>query len=261
MAAKVFLTRTIPDGPLARLRDAVDLDLWPGDMPPPRADLLRRVADCDGLLCLLTDKIDGELLDAAPRLRVVSQMAVGYENIDVAAATARNIPVGNTPGVLTETTADLAWMLMLAAARRALDGVRYIEAGQWRTWDPVALLGADVYGATLGIYGLGGIGAAVARRARGFDMRVLYNAPREKPEQAAEVGASYADFATLLRESDFISIHSPLTPQTRKLFNADVFAQMKPGAVLVNTARGGIVDRDALLEAVRSGRLGAPVWM
>ncbi len=256
MAAKVFLTRTIPDGPLARLRDAVDLDLWPGDMPPPRADLLRRVADADGLLCLLTDKIDGELLDAAPRLRVVSQMAVGYENIDVAAATARGIPVGNTPGVLTETTADLAWMLILAAARRALDGVRYIEAGQWRTWDPVALLGADVYGATLGLVGLGGIGAAVARRARGFNMRVLYSAPREKPEQAAEVGASYVDFATLLRESDFISIHSPLTPQTRKLFNADAFAQMKPGAILVNTARGGIVDQDALLEAVRSGQLG-----
>lgn len=256
MAAKVFLTRTIPEAPLARLRDAVDLDLWPGDMPPPRADLLRRVADADGLLCLLTDKIDGELLAAAPRLRVVSQMAVGYENIDVAAATARSIPVGNTPGVLTETTADLAWMLILAAARRALDGVRYIEAGQWRTWDPVALLGADVYGATLGIVGLGGIGAAVARRARGFDMRVLYSAPREKPEQAAETGASYVDFATLLRESDFISIHSPLTPQTRKLFNADAFAQMKPGAILVNTARGGIVDQDALLEAVRSGRLG-----
>jgi lactate dehydrogenase-like 2-hydroxyacid dehydrogenase len=256
MADTVFLTRRIPEGPLARLRDAVDLDLWPGELPPPREELLRRVADCDGLLCMLTDKIDGELLDAGPRLRVVSQMAVGYENIDVAAATARGIPVGNTPGVLAETTADLAWMLLLAAARRALDGVRYIETGQWRTWDPIALLSADVHGATLGIVGLGGIGAAVARRARGFDMRVLYTGPREKPELAAQVGATFADFAALLRESDFVSIHSPLTPQTRQLFNAETFALMKPGAVLVNTARGGIVDQDALLDAVRSGLLG-----
>src|SRR5215470_5416856 len=152
MADKVFVTRMILGGPLARLRAAdLDVTVWPGELPPPREELLRRVADCDGLLCLLTDKIDGELLDAALRLRVVSQMAVGYENIDIAAATARGIPVGNTPGVLAETTADLAWMLLLAAARRALDGVRYIESGQWRTWDPVALLGTDVYGATLGI--------------------------------------------------------------------------------------------------------------
>jgi|HigsolmetaAR201D_1030396.scaffolds.fasta_scaffold03859_3 glyoxylate reductase len=256
MAEKVFLTRNIPAGPLERLRQAVDLDVWPGDLPPPRDELLRRVADCDGLLCMLTDKIDNEVFDAAPRLRVVSQMAVGFENIDVAAATARGIPVGNTPGVLTDTTADVAWMLILAAGRRALDGVRYIANGQWRTWEPMALLGTEVTGATLGIYGLGAIGAAVARRAKGFNMRVLYSAHREKPDVAAEVGATFVDFPTLLRESDFLSIHCPLNPQTRKLFNAEAFAQMKKGAIVINTARGGVLDQDALLEAVRSGHLG-----
>jgi glyoxylate reductase len=256
MADKVFVTRRVPERPLARLFDAAEVTIWPGRLPPPRADLLWHIADCDGLLCLLTDRIDAELLDAAPRLRVVSQMAVGYENIDVAAATARRIPVGNTPGVLAETTADLAWMLLLAAARRALDGVRYIEAGEWRTWDPLGLLGLDVYGATLGIVGLGSIGAAVARRAAGFRMRVLYSGPREKPEVAASVGAAYVDFATLLRESDFVSIHCPLTPATRHLFDAQSFAAMKPGAVLVNTARGGIVDQQALLDALARGQLG-----
>lgn len=256
MAEKVFLTRNIPAGPLERLRQAVDLDVWPGDLPPPRDELLRRVVDCDGLLCMLTDKIDNEVFDAAPRLRVVSQMAVGFENIDVAAATARGIPVGNTPGVLTDTTADVAWMLILAAGRRALDGVRYIANGQWRTWEPMALLGTEVTGATLGIYGLGAIGAAVARRAKGFNMRVLYSAHREKPDVAAEVGATFVDFPTLLRESDFLSIHCPLNPQTRKLFNAEAFAQMKKGAIVINTARGGVLDQDALLEAVRSGHLG-----
>lgn len=256
MAERVFVTRRIPDEPLQRLRAAADVTVWPGDLPPPRDALVQHVADCDGLLCMLTDAVDGTLLDAAPRLKVVSQMAVGYENIDVAAATARGIPVGNTPGVLAETTADVAWMLILAAARRALDGVRYIARGEWRTWNPLALLGMDVYGATLGIVGLGAIGAAVARRAQGFNMRVLYTGPRAKTETAAQVGATFVDFPTLLRESDIISIHCPLTPQTRLLFNAEAFTAMKPGALLINTARGGVVDQEALLAAVRSGQLG-----
>jgi glyoxylate reductase len=255
MADKVFVTRRIPEGPLNRLSQHVEIDVWPDELPPPREELLKRIGNYDGLLCLLTDKVDAELLDAAPKLRAVSQMAVGYENIDIAAATQRGIPVGNTPGVLTEATADIAWMLILAAGRRALDGVRYINNGQWRTWDPLALLGADVYGSTLGIISLGGIGAAVARRAKGFNMRVLYHAHREKPDVAAEVGAQFVDFPTLLRESDFISIHCPLTPETRNMFDAKAFAQMKQGAVLVNTARGGVVDQDALIEAVRSGHL------
>lgn len=254
--ARVFVTRRIPQSALDRLQAEATVDVWPEPLPPPYEELRRRVADCEGLLCLLTDRIDADLIAAAPRLRVISQMAVGYDNIDVAAATARGIPVGHTPGVLTETTADLTWALLLATARRLLDGVRSIEAGQWRTWDPLGLLGTDVHGATLGIVGLGRIGAAVARRAVGFGMRILYTGPREKPDVAAGVGATYVDFDTLLRESDIVSIHCPLTPETRHLFDARAFARMKPGAILINTARGGIVDHEALLEAVRSGHLG-----
>ncbi len=253
---KVFVTRPIPQSALGRLRREATVEVWPGPQPPPYQELRRHVAPCDGLLCLLTDRVDAELIASAPRLRVISQMAVGYDNIDVAAATARGIPVGHTPGVLTEATADLTWALILATARRVLDGVRFIEAGRWTTWDPMGLLGLELHGATLGIVGLGRIGAAVARRAAGFGMRLLYTGPREKPAVAAGVGATYADFETLLRESDVVSIHCPLTPATRHLFDARAFALMKPGAILINTARGGIVDHKALLDAVRDGHLG-----
>lgn len=248
------MTRRIPAAGLDMIVTETEATVWPGDLPPPRDALLSAVKGVDGLLCLLTDRIDAELLDAAgPQLKVVSQMAVGYDNIDVAAATARGIPVGNTPGVLTETTADFAWALLMATARRVLEGMQMIREGGWRTWDPLGLLGPDIHGATLGIVGLGKIGMAVARRARGFSMRVLATSRRPDPRRAAEVNAEECSLERLLAESDFVSLHCPLTPETHHLINARTLRLMKPGAILINTARGPIVDQRALLEALRSG--------
>lgn len=231
------------------------LDVWPGELPPSRDELLRGIATADALLSLLTDRIDRELIAAAPRLRVIANHAVGYENIDIAAATERSILVTNTPDVLTETTADFAWALLLAAARRIPEGIQYVREGRWRTWGPELLLGPDVYGATLGLVGLGRIGAAVARRAQGFDMRVLYHTPTPHPDRAE--GAQWTELDTLLTESDFVSIHTPLTPDTRGLLDARRLALMKPTAVLVNTARGPVVDTQALYEALRDHKLFA----
>ncbi len=257
MKPSVLVTRRIPQPGLDLLAGQCDVDLWDSDLPIPRDVLLQRVADKDGLLCLLTDRIDDELLDAAPRLRVVSQMAVGVDNIDVAACTRRGIPVGNTPGVLTETTADLTWALLLAAARRVVEGVDYVRAGQWVTWSPTALLGLDVHGATLGIVGMGRIGQAVARRASGFGMRLLYHSRQRKPEAEQALGASYADLDTLLAEADFVTLHTSLTPETYHLIDAAALAKMKPTAILINAARGGVVDHDALLHALRTGVIAA----
>jgi glyoxylate reductase len=250
--SKVYVTRRIPPVGLDRILAETEAIVWEGKVPPPKEEIIRQVAECDGLVCLLTDPIDAEVMDAAPRLRVIAQMAVGYDNIDIQAATARGIPVGNTPGVLTETTADFAWALLMATARRIGDGQNYIRDGQWQTWGPMVLLGPDLHGATLGIIGLGRIGAAVARRARGFNMRVLYYNPEPAPELASEVGASYASMDTLLAESDFVSLHCPLTPETVHLIGSEELRKMKPGALLINTARGPVVDQDALVEALQS---------
>ncbi len=250
----VFVARNIPAAGLDLIRAACETRLWQDQLPPPREALLEQVRGCDGILALLTDRIDGAVMDAAgPQLRVISNFAVGVDNIHVAEATRRGIPVGNTPGVLTETTADLAWALLMAAARRVVEGDRYVRDGQWQTWEPQLLLGPDVYGATLGIVGFGRIGQAVARRAQGFAMRVLYSSRSiiEAP------GATRVDFQTLLRESDFVTIHTPLTPDTRHLFNKEAFKVMKRGAILVNTARGPIVDQGALCEALQSGHIAA----
>jgi len=211
------------------------------------------------LLTLLTDRIDAALMDGAPGLKVVSNLAVGYDNIDVPAATARGIVVGNTPGVLTETTADMAFALLMAAARRVVEGQAYTLQGRWKTWGPMVLLGQDIHGATLGIIGLGRIGAEMARRARGFGMRVLYHGPRRKSEALEkELGAAYVpELKDLLAASDFVSVHVPLTPATERLMGRAEFACMKKTAVFVNTARGGIVDQQALYEALRSGQIFA----
>ncbi len=251
----VYVARRIPDQGLELIRDVCDVTVWQEELPPPREELLRQARDCDGLVSLLTDTIDGDLLDACPRLRVVSNMAVGYDNIDVAAATARGVLVGNTPGVLTETTADFAFALLMAAARRVVEGVDYVRAGQWRTWGPLLLLGVDVHHATLGLIGLGRIGQEMARRARGFDMRVLYCAPHRQEEVERELGVTYAPLDDLLAQTDFVSIHTPLTPETRHLMNRARFALMKPSAALINTARGPVVETEALVEALRSGQI------
>jgi glyoxylate reductase len=206
----------------------------------------------DALLTLLTDRVDAALVNGAPRLRIVSNMAVGYDNIDVKAATARGVLVCNTPGVLTETTADFAFSLLLAAARRVVEGDRLARSGGWRTWHPSFLLGQDAYGSTLGIIGLGAIGQAVARRARGFAMRLLYFDSQRRPELETELDARFAPLDTLLQESDFVSLHVPLTAETRHIVGRRELGLMKRSAILVNTSRGGVVDQDALCEALRS---------
>lgn len=253
----VFVTRALPGDPTPRLREVADVDVWPHDEPPPHDEIARRAADADALLTMLTDPIDAAVLDAGRRLRIVAQMAVGYDNVDVAAATERGILVTNTPGVLTETTADLAFALLLAAARRVVEGDHLARTGGWKTWHPSFLLGQDVHGATLGIVGLGQIGLAVARRARGFAMRILYHDRHRHAGAEKEVAAEYVDLDRLLRESDFVSLHVPLLPETRHLIGERELALMKPTAVLVNAARGPIVDQRALYAALKDRRIAA----
>ena len=250
---RVFVTRRLQQEALDRLASGFQVDLWDSDMPPDYDSLRERAALSDGVLCLLTDRIDAALLEAAPSLRVVSNMAVGTDNIDLAAATARGIPVGNTPGVLTETTADFAFALLTSAARRIVEADAYVRAGEWLTWGPSVLLGRDLYGATLGIVGFGAIGQAVARRAQGFSMRVLYTRRSNAPAPP-DLNAEPAELDRLLRESDFVSLHVPLTAETRHIIGERELALMKDTAILVNTARGGVVDQVALVEALRRGR-------
>jgi glyoxylate reductase len=253
---RVFVTRQLPGEALGRLGEHVELRVWEDELPPSREALVDIARGVEGLITLLTDRVDAPLLESSPSLRAVSNVAVGYDNIDVAACTARRIAVGNTPGVLTETTADFAFALLMGLARRVAEADAYVRAGKWRTWSPTLLLGSDVHGTTLGIAGLGQIGAAMARRARGFGMRVLYLNRHPRPELEAELGLWRVDKATLLAESDFLSLHVPLTPETRHWLGRAELAAMKPGAMLINTARGGVVDQIALAEALAGGRLG-----
>jgi glyoxylate reductase len=252
----VFATRALPGSGFRRLAGQAELRVWPGPGAPSPEQLRGELREVEGLLCLLTDRIDGALLAASPRLRVVSSCSVGLDHVDLGAARQRGIPVGHTPGVLTETTAELAFALLLAAARRVAEADRFVRAGLWkpgRQWDPELLLGRDLQGATLGIVGLGAIGQVVARRAVAFGMRVL-GASRSRRELP---GVAWTSLHELLAESDFVSLHAPLGPETRNLLGASELARMKPGAILVNTARGGLVDEVALVEALRSGRLAA----
>jgi glyoxylate reductase len=253
----VYVTRELPGDAVERLRQAASVRVWTEELPPPRDILLREAAVADGLLTLLTDRIDAELMDTAPRLRVASNMAVGYDNIDVAEATRRAILVTNTPGILTETTADFAFALLMAAARRVVEADRYTHQGRWKTWGPQVLLGQDVHGACLGIVGLGGVGLEVAKRARGFGMRILYCDHRRRPREERRYGLIHTDLDQLLREADFVSLHVPLLPETRHLIGARELSLMKPTAILVNTARGPIVDQQALYRFLKERRITA----
>ncbi|MBI2910659.1 MAG: D-glycerate dehydrogenase [Chloroflexi bacterium] len=256
---RVLVTRQIDPEGLATLRGAVDMRVWPGPCAPTPEELRRAAAPCHGLLTMLTDRVDEALLSACSELRIVSNMAVGLDNVDVDAATRRGVLVGHTPGVLTETTADFAFALLLATARRVVEADAFVRQGAWVAaggWSPTMLVGAEVFGGTLGIIGLGRIGLAVARRARGFDMRVLYHSRHRSPEAEADLGLVYAPtLEELLSECDFVSLHVPLTPESRHLVGERALAQMKPTAILVNTSRGGVVDSGALAAALAEGRL------
>lgn len=243
--ASVFVTRALPFPALDRLRAAHAVEEWPGDLPPTPADLRARTRDTEGLLTLITDRVDAALLDGAPRLKAIANMGVGTDNIDVEACAERGIPVGNTPDVLTDATADLAFALLLALARKIVPGAEKVRAGEWRTWEPAADLGAELAGSALGIVGWGRIGQAVARRAEGFGLEVVHSSR-----------SSGVPLGELLERADFVSLHTPLTPETRHLIDAEALDRMKPSALLVNTARGGVVDQDALREALHAGRIG-----
>lgn len=231
--------------------------LWENELPPSPGELAGLLRGCEGALTLLTDRIDGAVLDREPQLRVVSNFAVGFDNVDVPAATQRGVAVCNTPGVLTDATADATWALLMAAARRVVEGVEYVRAGHWKTWGPTLLLGQQVTGATLGIVGFGRIGREVARRARGFGMDIqVFDAYRDEAAER-EFGVRFTPLDDLLRTSDFVTLHVSLTPETRHLIGAREFGLMKPTAVLVNAARGPVVDTDALTDALRSGAIFA----
>lgn len=255
---KVFVARRLPGAGLTRMAAAADLDVWPDRLPPPAAVLRERVKGCDGLVSLLTDRVDAALLDAAPRLKVVSNFAVGVNNVDVPACTARGVRVGNTPGVLTDATADIAVTLLLAAARCLGESTADARAGRWLTWEPLVWLGQDLAGATLGVVGMGRIGFATARRLHhGWGMRVLYTARTPKADADAGLAATRVGLDELLAASDFVTVHADLNPTTRGLFGAEQFAKMKRSAVFVNTSRGPLVDQAALAEALRTGTIFA----
>lgn len=255
---KVFVARRLPQSGLDAMAAHCDLDVWPEQLPPPPDELRRRVSGCTGLVSLLTDRVDAALLEAAPKLKVVSNFAVGFNNIDVPACTARGVRVGNTPGVLTDATADIAVALLLAAARRLPDSAADAKAGRWLTWEPLGWMGQDLVGRTLGIVGMGRIGFATAKRLHGgWGMKVLYTARAAKPDADRELGARRVELDELLAHSDFVSVHADLNPTTKGLFGAAQFAQMKRSAVFVNTSRGPLVDQSALAAALRSGTIFA----
>jgi glyoxylate reductase len=241
--ARCYVTRELPGPALGRLREVHHVEVWPERVPPSYEELLEHTREAEGLLSLLSDRVDAELIAAAPKLRAISNYAVGYDNVDLKAAAARGIPVGHTPDVLTDATADLTFALLLAAARRLPEGIEEIRTGESLTWEPAHNLGTDVHGATLGIIGFGRIGQAVARRAAGFDMAVLHTDSSSPPDELAD----------LLARSDFVSVHSPLTPETHHLIDAEALQRMKPTAILINTARGGVVDQEALRRALHDG--------
>lgn len=251
---RVFVSRRVVG--LEAYTDHLALDIWEDSMPPSPEALRARTLGCTGLVSMLTDKLDAAFFDSVPGLKIVSQYAVGVNNIDLAAAKARGIPVGHTPGVLTDSTADMAFTLLMSAARNVVPGVAFVRAGQWKTWDPMLLLGQSVYGATLGIIGYGRIGQAVAQRARGFNMRVLVARYDTSDADASAGEVTLVPIDDLLRESDFVSVHTPLTPETHHLIGAAQLARMKPSAVLVNTSRGEVVDPAALYQALKAGRPG-----
>ena len=253
---KVFASHNLFEAARQILQESCEVEYWAKPGRPPREEVLQRVKDKEGLICLLTEKINEELLSVAPKLRIAANVAVGFDNIDVAACTKRGVAATNTPGVLDETTADFAWTLLMAVARRLSEGEALARSGNWKNWDLDQLVGTDVWGKTLGIVGFGRIGRAVARRASGFQMKVIYtDAQRAPAEVERALKAEFWEMNALLAESDFISVHVPLLPETRRLFDAPKFKRMKPTAFLINTSRGPVVDEAALVAALVDGKI------
>jgi glyoxylate reductase len=246
----VWITRQIHPAAVDQLKQVADVEIWPEEFPPAKSVLIEKIGAFDGMISMLNDPLDAEVLEAASRLKVISQMAVGFDNIDVKAATRLGIAVGHTPGVLTETSADFAWALLMDAARRVSEADRQVHDGIWKPWGPDVLTGVDVYGATLGLIGMGRIGKAVARRAKGFNMRVLYHNRRRDNDAENELGVEYVSLETLLQTSDFVSLHLNYSPEAYHLINESNLALMKPDAILINTARGAVIDADALYNAL-----------
>lgn len=255
---KVYITRKIPDEILGEIKKVCEVRMWEEtEIPVPREVLEKEITDIDGLFCLLTESVDRELLDKATKLKVVSNMAVGYNNVDIEASKERGITVTNTPGILTETTADLTFALLMATARRLIEASDYLQNGNWKTWSPMQLTGQDIFGATLGIVGMGRIGAALAKRAKGFDMDILYYNRSRKPSLESDLNLKYVEFDTLLKESDFVCIMTPFTPETKDLVGERELSLMKKQSILINTARGGIVNEDALYNALANQKIWA----
>ncbi|MBD3392555.1 MAG: D-glycerate dehydrogenase [Chitinivibrionales bacterium] len=252
---RVYVTRRIPRPGIDLLAKTCDVEVNPDDRPLSREELLDNIAGRDGVLCLLTDRMDARAFDACPGLKGLANYAVGYDNIDVAEATKRGVPISNTPDVLTDATAEMAWALLFAAARRVVESDRVMRAGAWKGWGPLQFVGGDVGGAVLGIAGAGRIGTAMALKSRGFGMKVLYFDRVRSERLEKELGARQVEFDDLLAESDYISIHCPLNEQTRHLFGREQFAKMKTSAYLINTARGPIINEAELVEALRSGAI------
>jgi len=255
---RIYITRPLPAAAMRILEGQVEYHMWDRENEAVRREtILREIVDVDGIICLITEKMDAEVIERAHRCRVIAQVAVGYDNVDVAAATRRGIYVTNTPGVLTETTADMGWAILMATARRVVEGDKFTRSGRWKTWELMGFTGQDVWGATLGIIGLGRIGAAIARRAKGFAMPILYHNRNRAEALEAELGARYASLDDLLRQSDFVMISVALTPDTRHLIGERELGLMKPSAILVNIARGPIVDQRALYRALVDRKIWA----
>jgi glyoxylate reductase len=253
---KVYVTREFPERGLNIIKERFEAEVWSEYAPPPKKVIIEKARNVDALAPLLSDKIDAEVFDAAPKLKIVAQMAVGFDNIDVKEATKRGIYVTNTPEVLTDTTADFAWTLLMAVARRVVEADKYVRTGQWKVgWHPSMMQGRDVYNATIGIMGAGRIGYAVAKRATGFNMRILFYDVVPRPEIERELDAKKVDLDTLFKESDFVSIHVPLMKETFHLVNADRLRLMKKTAYLINNSRGPVVDEEALYEALKDGKI------
>lgn len=252
---KVLITRMIPEGGIEELKKHFDVEVWEQGSPIPSEVLLEKIKDVDGVITLLSDKITKKVIDSALNLKVISNYAVGYDNIDVEYAKIKGIQIGNTPGVLTDTTADLAFSLLMAVARRVSESAEYVKNGNWKTWGPQLMLGNDVWGSTIGIIGFGRIGQAMARRAKGFGMEVLYYSRSRKPEAEAEIGASYVSLEELYEKSDFISLHSNLNSSTKGLINKEAFDRMKSNCIIINTARGAVINTDDLIDALENRKI------